>query len=241
MIRFEIKKILHSSVPVFLFIFNFIGTLMGTLLFALNRKQLIDGTESLILWGQTLFYASQLFSPILIGIICSVSCQFEEKQNNWQRLLTFPLSPRQIVHAKFVSITLVSLVSQVIVLLLFFISALVLRVPLVSFSLFLSWSVTGWIGTFSIIALQLFLSIRLKQFSVPILLAAVGSILGLLSLFISQQLFTLFPYAQLAVGIRARSLVSFELPELLTFLLINTVYTVLALQLAQRCLRKRFA
>lgn len=241
MIRFEMKKILHSPVPVFLLVFNLIGTLIGTLIFALNRKLLAGGTESLVLWGQTVFYASQLFSPILIGIICSVSCQFEEKQNNWPRLLTFPLSPQQIVRAKFVSVALVSLVSQTMVLILFFISAIVLRVPLVQFPLFLSWSVTGWIGTFSIIAIQFFLSIRLKQFSAPILLAAVGSILGMLTLFISQQFFTLFPYAQIAVGIRARSLTSFSFSELLVFLAVNAIYILAAYQLACRSLKKRFS
>ena len=86
MMIFEFKKSRKSAIPIILIFFNLVGTLLGTMMFALNRNYLVDGTEASILWGQTVFYASR--SPILIGTICSIGCQFEENNKNWQRLLT---------------------------------------------------------------------------------------------------------------------------------------------------------
>lgn len=115
MITFEFKKIRKSAIPIILIFFNLVGTLLGTMLFALNRKYLVDGTEAPILWGQTVFYSSQIFTPILIGIICSISCQFEESNKNWQRLLTIPIKPSRMIFAKIASLSVIMAISQLLV------------------------------------------------------------------------------------------------------------------------------
>ncbi|MFC3928906.1 ABC transporter permease [Streptococcus caprae] len=240
MIGFEFKKMRKSAIPILLIVFNLIGTGIGTLIFAANRQYLVDGTESLVLWGQTVFYASQLFSPILLAIICSISCQFEEQEKNWQRLLSLPMTVSQILKAKFLSLAFVSLVCQLIVLVFFLISAVILQVPLENWYLFIFWTVTGWFGTLPIIASQLFLSIRLSNFSVPVLLATILSVVGLGTLFIGQGLFQLFPYNWIVIGERARALSMFSLKEFSLFIGLGLVYIVLFYNLAKLALRKRF-
>ena len=189
MITFEFKKIKKSAIPITLIFFNLVGSLLGAMIYALNRKVLLDGTQARVLWGQTVFYSSQVFTPILIGIICSISCQFEESNKNWQRLLSIPVKANRIILSKITSLSLVMAISQLIVLLLYIISALVLKVPFANYLLdFLLWSITGWIATITIVTIQIFLSIRLKNFAVPILISAILAIAGLMTLFIGQGL-----------------------------------------------------
>ena len=188
MITFEFKKIKKSAIPITLIFFNLVGSLLGAMIYALNQKVLLDGTQARVLWGQTVFYSSQVFTPILIGIICSISCQFEESNKNWQRLLSIPVKANRIILSKITSLSLVMAISQLIVLLLYIISALVLKVPFANYLLdFLLWSITGWLATITIVTIQIFLSIRLKNFAVPILISAILAIAGLMTLFLRQQ------------------------------------------------------
>ena len=241
MIIFEFKKIKKSAIPITLIFFNLVGSLLGAMIYALNRKVLLDGTQAHVLWGQTVFYSSQVFTPILIGIICSISCQFEESNKNWQRLLSIPVKANRIILSKITSLSLVMAISQLIVLLFYIISALVLKVPFANYLLdFLLWSITGWIATITIVTIQIFLSIRLKNFAVPILISAILAMAGLMTLFIGQGLFRIFPYAQIAVGDRARSLVPFTLYEFILFLVVNSAYIFVFYTLAVRQLKKRF-
>ena len=235
MIIFEFKKIKKSAIPITLIFFNLVGSLLGAMIYALNRKVLLDGTQARVLWGQTVFYSSQIFTPILIGIICSISCQFEESNKNWERLLSIPVKANRIILSKITSLSLVMAISQLIVLLFYIISALVLKVPFANYLLdFLLWSITGWIATITIVTIQIFLSIRLKNFAVPILISAILAIAGLMTLF------SIFPYAQIAVGDRARSLVPFTLSEFILFLVVNGAYIFVFYTLAVRQLKKRF-
>ncbi len=49
MMIFEFKKIRKSAIPIILIFFNLVGTSLGTMMFALNRNYLVDGTEASIL------------------------------------------------------------------------------------------------------------------------------------------------------------------------------------------------
>ncbi len=55
MIIFEFKKIKKSAIPITLIFFNLVGSLLGAMIYALNRKVLLDGTQARVLWGQTVF------------------------------------------------------------------------------------------------------------------------------------------------------------------------------------------
>jgi len=59
-----------------------------------------------------------------------------------------------------------------------------------------------------------------------------------MTLFIGQGLFRIFPYAQIAVGDRARSLVPFTLSEFILFLVVNGAYIFVFYTLAVRQLKK---
>jgi F0F1-type ATP synthase assembly protein I len=71
------------------------------------------------------------------------------------------------------------------------------------------------------------------------LISAIGAICGLVTLFISEFVFSLFPYTQITVGVRARALVNFEAQELIQFILMAFFYSVLFLWLTTRQINKR--
>ncbi|RFE01456.1 ABC transporter permease [Streptococcus parauberis] len=240
MILFEIKKILKSKILLCIFIFNVFGALIGAVIYGANKSVLSGGTQSFVLWGQMTFFTSQLFLPILFSIISSLSCQFEEKNKNWQRLISLPIQPHKLILSKIESLALVSLFSQLLLFLLFIISSFILQVDMIGLNQIICWSFTGWLASITITTLQVYFNIKFKNFSIPILLSAIFSIFGLMTLFVNQTLFTLFPYNQIVIGMRGRSLTMFNPTEILLFLLLNFLYISIFYFLSCKELKKRF-
>lgn len=240
LIRIELVKMKSSLFPLFLVGFNILSILIGSVIFAANIEWIAnDGNKSLVLWGQSSLYSSQIFFPILIGVLCAVSWQYEENDRNWQRMSTVPVKQSNLVLAKFFSIQIYTLINQGIFFLLFCLSCFILSVPEVRYLDFISWSILGWLGTFSITAIQLFLSIKLRSFTFPIILATAGAILGLMTLFVGKTLFTVFPYTQITIAMRARNPVNFSLYEFILFVGILVVWTFVGLFSALIVLKKR--
>ncbi|UEX89878.1 ABC transporter permease [Staphylococcus ratti] len=240
LLRIELRKLKNNYILIFLLVFNVLSVSIGSMIFYFNQSAFPNSNNrDLILWGQETLYNSQLFFPILIGVLCSISWQFEESNNNWMRMKTIPLKESKIVISKFSTLLVLTLLNQIIFLVLFCISASIVDVTLGELFKFIYWDFIGWIGTASIIAIQLYLSVSTRNFTFSILISTVGGILGLLTLFISEFIFTIFPYSQIAVGVRSRSLVSFTFSEMLLFLIINVAYVTTFLTLTILKLKKR--
>ena len=236
----EFIKLRKSYFGFFLLGFTTLSVLIGTVIFSANREVIQEaGNQSLVLWGQSSLYSSQIFFPILIGVLCAVSWQFEEKEKNWQRMSLIPVKKNLLVLSKFFSIQLFTGINQLLFYILFILSGMVLKVPDIQFWNFAQWSILGWIGTFSITAIQLFFSIKFRNFTVSILLSAVGAIFGLMTLFVGEFLFKIFPYSQIAVGMRARTLVNFQTQEFLNFCIMVICYSTVALFLSVKTLNNR--
>ncbi|MCU5746471.1 ABC transporter permease [Staphylococcus sp. SQ8-PEA] len=239
-LKIELRKLKNNYILIFLLIFNILSVSIGCMIFYFNQSAFPNlNNRDLILWGQETLYTSQLFFPILIGVLVSISWQFEESNNNWMRMKTIPLKESKIIVSKFSSIFLLTLLNQIIFFLLFCISASIVNVSLEQLHKFIFWDLMGWIGTVSIIALQLYLSVTTRNFTFPILISTVGGVAGLLTLFISNFIFKIFPYSQITVGVRSRSLMNFNFSEMLLFLIINAIYIVTFLTLTILKLKKR--
>nr|CUH82816.1 LmgG-immunity to the lacticin LMG [Lactococcus lactis subsp. lactis] len=240
LINTELKKLKKSGFIYFIIAFNIISIFIGSAIFSANKAVFVgDGDQSIVLWGQSSLYSSQLFFPILVGILCAVSWQIEEKNKNWQKLLTSPLTPLQIVSSKFITIIIFTLINQLLFYVMFIFSSMILNIPKINFTLFILWSILGWVGSFSIVAVQLFLSIRIRSFASPILISAGGALLGLISLFLGEFISFVFPYSQLQIGMRARALQNFNVTELLIFILISIIYSIIFILLATNSLDRR--
>jgi len=240
LLSIELRKLQNNYILIFLLVFNILSVSIGSMIFYFNQSAFPNSNNrDLILWGQETLYTSQLFFPILIGVLCSISWQFEESNNNWMRLKTIPLKENKIVLSKFSSLFLLTLLNQIIFFVLFCISASIVNVSLEELLKFIYWDFIGWIGTASIVAIQLYLSVATRNFTFSILISTIGGILGLLTLFISNFIFKIFPYSQITVGVRARSLMNFTFSEMLLFLIINAAYITVFLTLTTLKLKKR--
>lgn len=240
LLEVESRKLKSNYILIFLLVFNLLSVFIGSIIFYFNQSAFPNSNNrDLILWGQETLYTSQLFFPILIGVLCSISWQFEESNNNWLRMKTIPLKESKIVLSKFLTLFLLTLLNQIIFLVLFCLSALIVNVSLEELLKFIYWDFMGWIGTSSIIAIQLYFSVFTRNFTFSILISTVGGILGLLTLFISNFIFKIFPYSQITVGVRSRSLINFTIQEILFFILINVIYVIIFLTLTTLKLKKR--
>lgn len=240
LLEVESRKLKSNYILIFLLVFNLLSVFIGSIIFYFNQSAFPNSNNrDLILWGQETLYTSQLFFPILIGVLCSISWQFEESNNNWLRMKTIPLKESKIVLSKFLTLFLLTLLNQIIFLVLFCLSALIVNVSLEELLKFIYWDFMGWIGTSSIIAIQLYFSVFTRNFTFSILISTVGGILGLLTLFISNFIFKIFPYSQITVGVRSRYLINFTIQEILFFILINVIYVIIFLTLTTLKLKKR--
>lgn len=128
LILFEFIKIKNSKILFIIFFFNIFSVLIGSVIYLSNLEFLKNENQlSLVLWGQCSLYSSQIFLPVLIGILCSISWQMEEKNKNWQRMKTIPISDFSFVFSKFLNIQVFNLISSIIYYLLFVISVILLR------------------------------------------------------------------------------------------------------------------
>ena len=171
----ESRKLKSNYILIFLLVFNLLSVFIGSIIFYFNQSAFPNSNNrDLILWGQETLYTSQLFFPILIGVLCSISWQFEESNNNWLRMKTIPLKESKIVLSKFLTLFLLTLLNQIIFLVLFCLSALIVNVSLEELLKFIYWDFMGWIGTSSIIAIQLYFSVFTRNFTFSILISTVG-------------------------------------------------------------------
>lgn len=240
LILFEFIKIKNSKILFIIFFFNIFSVLIGSVIYLSNLEFLKNENQlSLVLWGQCSLYSSQIFLPVLIGILCSISWQMEEKNKNWQRMKTIPISDFSFVFSKFLNIQVFNLISSIIYYLLFVISVILLGVPDTPFLLFFIWCIYGWLGTFPITALQLLLAIKFKNFTSPIVCSASLAIIGLATLFFGKIIFTIFPYTQINIGIRARVLDNFKPSEFIIFIIVISFYSFIGLFYSSKILKKR--
>jgi ABC-2 type transport system permease protein len=239
MYSIELKKIRKATVFPIIVGFEVLSVVIGTVLFLQVRQDFAkQGVYWLGLWGQSAFYYAQIFFPILISILVSLVCRAEHLNKNWQRLKALPVRPSQIIMDKLLFLMFLTFISELLFLGLFSISGWILNLPMANFTLYSLGVVYGWIGSVAIISIQLFLSIKFESFTTPILIATGGAIAGIVSLFINEHLMNVFPYAQITIGMRARSLTLFSGNQAIAFIIVNLLFGGLGFLLSIRQLVK---
>lgn len=240
-ISVELKKTKKNYLlPIGIFFVAF-SLFIGTGIFMLNRNVLNEGTLSLVLWGQSAFYYSQIFFPIMLGILCSVVVGVENRNKNWQRMKANGVSISKMVLGKIIVLSGYTLSIQLIFYLLFMIIGIILHIP---FELgegikFLLWAILGWLGGTSIISIQVYLNIRTESFTKPIGIASAGSFVGFFIIFISQDLLKVYPYSQGTIAMRSRVLTPMNTTDMILFIAFNLVMFLVSYLLSVSKLKKR--
>lgn len=135
----------------------------------------------------------QFFYAPLIAVYCAYLWRLENFNRNRNALLAAPVPIPCLYLAQFLAISCVTLLTQLWVGVLFLICGLITGLqgfpPLDT----IIWLLRGCVGGLAIAALQLFFSSFIRSFALPIAMALLGSVAGLLFSSAGFGLFSLIP------------------------------------------------
>ncbi|WP_053956724.1 ABC transporter permease [Inediibacterium massiliense] len=222
-LKAEQLKLRNSPIWMAFFIIPFISAVMGTFNY-LNNTEVLS-KEWYSLWTQhTLFYCYFCF-PALIGVYCSYICRLEHMNNNWNGVMTMPIKISTIYFSKLITVIKITLCTQILVGILFYISGRIVgfHIPMPN-ELFL-WLLFGFFASIAISSLQLAFSLVMRSFSIPIGIALIGGILGLV---ISAKGFGLyFPYSLFSIGMCSNNPSGNMEYDMITFMISCIVFVMI--------------
>lgn len=153
------------------------------------------------LWSQhTLFYALFFLSP-LVALYAASLWRTERVSNAMNVLMTAPVPPMLPFLAKLAVLTRALLLTQVWVFLLYGVCGKLAGLPGLPPALPLLWLFRGVLAGEAVCALQLLMSLCVRAFAPPVLVALGGGIAGMLAGTMGLELF--WPYALLLTGMNS--------------------------------------
>lgn len=198
-VRTEQKKLRHSHLWLVFLVIPVIPAVMGAGNYLNNLEILKAGWFSL--WTQySLFYSNFFYGP-LIALYCAYIWRVEHLNHNWNQLMTMPVPVRDVFLSKLLLALGCTAALQLWIGILFAITGKAVGLTGMPPAEILIWLLRGSVGGLAIAALQLLLSMLIRSFAVPIALALLGSILGLLAS--NGGLGLVWPYSLMLMGMNA--------------------------------------
>lgn len=180
-----------------------IGPLIG-LMTGINSPIEVKVSE----WEQALLYMNLtyalLFLPLITGVLSSLICRYEHQEGGWKQLLALPVSRGQVFVAKYIVLVILVLVIQ-----LLYLCALVAVGSIKGFSepfpIEIIWKsiLGGWVATFPLVALQLWMSMLFNSFAAPFavnVIFTLPSILAINSEHIGPYYLWAQPFSMMYIG-----------------------------------------
>lgn len=229
-IKSENLKLRHSLIfPACIFI-PIIPAIMGTFNYLQNTGILTQQWYSL--WTQhTLFYACFFYAP-LIALYCSYLWRLEHRNNNWNVIMAAPVSIPCLYLGKLAVIIQVTFITQMWVGILFVICGRLIGLPGFCPVEIFFWLLRGTVASMAIGALQLLLSMVIRSFSVPIGIALIGGVLGML--LFNKELGFYWPYSLMIMGMNSSrtedAIAGNTLPFFLSTLIFFLAFCLTAIQ-----------
>ncbi len=210
--------------------------IMGTFNYVQNIGILENGWYDL--WTQhTLFYALIFFAP-LVGLYAAYLWRLEHLGHNWNQIMTAPVPPFYLFLAKFIVVLKMALLTQIWVFLLFIVCGhLIAKLPGMPDITLFWWMFRGVLGSVGIIALQLILSMVIRSFAVPILLALAGGVAGVMM--VNEGVGLYWPYALMLLGMNSNKTEDAIGGNIIVFLISCVTFTILFFAFAAGILKYR--
>ena len=226
--RAELMKLKRSFIWVVFLLLPIISTVMG----CANYLQNVEILDSLwySLWTQTTLFYSNFFYGPLIAVYCAYLWRVENFNHNRNALMTAPIPVPVLYLSQFLAIGCVTLLTQLWVGALYFISGRAVGMTGFPPPETFIWLLRGCVGGLAIAALHLLSSV-IRSFALPIAIALLGSIGGLL--FSAKDLGLYFPYSLMLLGMNSNReediLSSSPLPFLLSCTIFLTLFVLLGI------------
>ncbi|WP_010098726.1 ABC transporter permease [Ornithinibacillus scapharcae] len=187
-------KLRKTNILPILFTGPIVGILIG--LFA-NTDMFPDEANQWtgLLLVMNLTYAL-LFLPLVTGILAATICRYEHQAGGWKQLLSLPVSREQVFVTKYFLLVFLILVIQLLYFLSFTSVGLV-RGLTDTFPMAIVWKsiVGGWIATFPLAALQLWMSTMFKSFAASFSVNVIFTLPAILAIN-SAKFGPYYPWAQ---------------------------------------------
>ncbi len=197
-IRAERMKLRRSPVWLAFFVLPILPAVMGTINYQMNIGILQDEWYSL--WSQHTIFSCYFFIPAVIGVYCSYLWRLEHTNYNWNAAMSAPVRVSYIYLAKLCMVASMVILTQAWIGLLFIVSGKLVGLNTPVPHELSTWLIYGALGSIVIAALQLFLSLIIRSFAVPVGMALVGGIAGLAALAKGYGIW--FPYSLISLGMQ---------------------------------------
>lgn len=202
LLKTERMKLKRSPVWLAFLIMPIIPALLGTLNY-MNNIEILK-SEWYSLWTQHTLFTCYFFLPIMLGVYCAYIMRIEHNNHNWNKLLTLPVNKASIFVSKLLTASMMILISEVWICVLFIISGKIAGITAVlPYRSIVIWCLFGTLGGMVTAAVQLMLSIFIKSFALPVGIAFAGGLSGLV--FLAKGFGHIWPYSLMAYGMNSNS------------------------------------
>ena len=212
-VKAERLKLKRSPVWLAFFALPMISAFFGTMNYKMNLG--ILKSEWFSLWSQRSLFLCYFFMPALIGTYCSYLWRLEHTHHNWNSFLTAPIPRFSLYLGKLTQAVQMAVLGNLWIFLLFYVCGRFAGIQSPFPAVAAEWFVCGVLGTVVICCVQLLLSLIIRSFAIPIGIALLGGILGLM---ITNRDHGLdYPYSIYCMGMRANNPdMTIDIPALVT-------------------------
>ena len=236
LLKSERMKLKRSPVWIAFLIMPIIPALLGSLNYMGNSEILTSEWYSL--WTQHTLFTCYFFLPIMIGVYCSYIMRIEHNNNNWNKILTTPVSKPMIFISKLITVSRMILISEIWIAILFLISGYAVGISSAPpYQSVIIWCLLGALGGIVMASIQLFFSIYIKSFALPVGIAFAGGLSGLV--FLAKGFGHVWPYSLMAYGMNSTSPQQMISSEYAQFAVICVAYILIVTIISSIVLSKK--
>ena len=223
----EILKLKGSPAWIAFFIVPAISAAIGTVNYLANLSILKEGWYSL--WTQHTLFLCYFFMPVIIGIFTGCIWRVEHSGTNMNILMTHQ-RPAMIVLGKYAATCFITSVSLIWVVALYLIAGSMIHIDGELPSGIIQWMGLGILSSWVICAFQVLVSLVIRNFVLPIIVAFLGGFAGLSCIAKDMPYLTPFSLFDLAMNQRElgnANIGAFTLSSVIfivVFIMISIVY-----------------
>ena len=195
----ELLKLKGSPAWIAFFIVPLISAAIGTINYLGNISILKDGWYSL--WTQHTIFLCYFFMPVIIGIFTGCIWRVEHSGTNMNLMMTHQ-RPSMIVLGKYAATCFITSVSLIWVVVLYLISGSIIHMEGALPSGIIQWLFMGIVSSWVICAFQVLVSLVIRNFVLPIIVAFLGGFAGLACIAKGTPYLTPFSLFDLAMNQR---------------------------------------
>ena len=218
----EVLKLKGSPAWIAFIIVPLISAIIGTINYKENLGILTEGWYSL--WTQHTLFLCYFFMPVMIGIFTGCIWRVDHQGTNMNLLMTHQRTSK-IVLGKYGATCFITTVSILWVTFLYTAAGFILKIEGTLPNGLVSWLLMGVLGAFAICAFQIFISLVIRNFILPIMIAFVGGFAGIGC--VAKGYFYLTPFSLFDLAMNQRELGTADIGRFITASIVMIVLFIL--------------